>query len=214
MNAPPPLPHTHTRNSLSIKSPPQILATGAFATAGNSAKDSPEHTHFAPDEMRACIEEADRRGIPVMAHAHGADGILMAAEAGCKSVEHGSFIDSRGIAACLRHGTFIVPTFLVGEWFSALASQGDQAAQSRLIELQQRTNERFFACIRAAVAAGVRVALGSDFFGASVCAMLSNCARTMQPRRLKFTLGISHSVYNGWRLVQAGRPKSMHASSP
>jgi imidazolonepropionase-like amidohydrolase len=47
-----------------------------------NASDSPENTHFSADEIEACVEEARRRRVPVMAHAHGAEGILLAANAG------------------------------------------------------------------------------------------------------------------------------------
>ena len=52
--------------------------------------------------------------VPVMAHAHGADGITRAAKLGCRSIEHASFIDEEGINACLAADCWIVPTFLVG----------------------------------------------------------------------------------------------------
>ena len=47
-----------------------------------NASDSPENTHFSDDEIKACVEEAGRRRVPVMAHAHGAEGIILAATAG------------------------------------------------------------------------------------------------------------------------------------
>ena len=50
--------------------------------AGSSVKDSPENTHFSWEEMVACVEEGARRKVPVMAHAHGAEGIALAATAG------------------------------------------------------------------------------------------------------------------------------------
>ena len=49
-----------------------------------------------------------------MAHAHGAEGIELAARLGCRSIEHASFINEEGIQACLRNNTWIVPTFLIG----------------------------------------------------------------------------------------------------
>jgi imidazolonepropionase-like amidohydrolase len=60
----------------------KVLATGAFMSASTGAKDSPENTHFSSDELHACVQEAARRKVPVMAHAHGADGIKQAAIAG------------------------------------------------------------------------------------------------------------------------------------
>ena len=107
--------------------------------------------------------EAARRKVPVMAHAHGAEGIQMSAEAGVRSIEHASFIDSGGIAACLENNTWIVPTFAIWAYFNARGS--DTGAQDRLIEIQKATNERYCTCIKNAVSAGVRVALGSDYVG-------------------------------------------------
>lgn len=60
----------------------KILATGAFMSASTGAKDSPENTHMSEEELRACVEEANRRQVHVMAHAHGADGIIKASNAG------------------------------------------------------------------------------------------------------------------------------------
>ncbi len=60
----------------------KILATGAFMSASTGAKDSPENTHMSHEEIRACVEEANRRQVHVMAHAHGAEGIALAANAG------------------------------------------------------------------------------------------------------------------------------------
>ena len=60
----------------------KILATGAFMSASTGAKDSPENTHMSHEEIRACVEEANRRQVHVMAHAHGAEGITLASNAG------------------------------------------------------------------------------------------------------------------------------------
>lgn len=64
----------------------KLLATGAFMTASTGAKDSPENTHMSEEEIHACVEEANRRQVHVMAHAHGADGIVKAANAGKEQV--------------------------------------------------------------------------------------------------------------------------------
>lgn len=82
---------------------------------------------------------------------------------GCRSIEHASFIDDRGIDACLEHDTWIVPTFSVGCYFDNIGSA--TGAQDRMIAIQKETNQRYVACIRNAVRRGVKVALGSDFVG-------------------------------------------------
>eukprot|EP01032_Pedospumella_encystans_P008439 gene8439-10018_t len=141
----------------------KIKATGAFMSASTGAKDSPENTHMSYEEIRACVEEANRRQVHVMVHAHGSEGIALAANAGCRSIEHASFIDAAGIEACLRNNTWIVPTFTVREYYDEKGSKS--GAQSRLIELQDQTRQRCRTSIQQAVAAGVRVALGSDYVG-------------------------------------------------
>jgi imidazolonepropionase-like amidohydrolase len=118
----------------------KLLATGAFMTASTGPKDSPENTHMSEEEIRSCVEEANRRKVHVMAHAHGADGIAKAANAGCRSIEHASFIDAAGIEACLRNNTWIVPTFMIGEYYETTGSK--TGAQDRMIQLAQQSRER------------------------------------------------------------------------
>ena len=44
--------------------------------------DSPENSHMSDAELAAVVAEAARRRVPVMAHAHGAQGIAAAVRAG------------------------------------------------------------------------------------------------------------------------------------
>jgi hypothetical protein len=59
---------------------------------------------------------------------------------GCRSIEHASFIDARGIEACLRNNTWIVPTFMIGEYYDEIGSKS--GAQDRMIELQIQGRQR------------------------------------------------------------------------
>jgi imidazolonepropionase-like amidohydrolase len=136
----------------------KVLATGAFMAS--AAGDSPEHTHVTDAELHAIVDEATRRGVPVMAHAHGARGIELCARAGVRSIEHASFIDDAGIDACLANGVYIVPTLQVGDFdFSS------SAMQERSVRLLHQTKERHIACMRRAAQRGVKMALGSDYCG-------------------------------------------------
>ena len=62
------------------------------------------------DELAAAVREAARHGVPVAAHAHGADGILAAVRAGVTSIEHGSILTPQVLAAMRERGTWLVPT--------------------------------------------------------------------------------------------------------
>jgi imidazolonepropionase-like amidohydrolase len=91
----------------------KVCATGGVLSLG----DNPQASQFTQEELRAIIADAHRLGRKVAAHAHGAQGILWASEAGVDSIEHGSYIDDAGIAAMKQHGTYLVPTLYLSDWF-------------------------------------------------------------------------------------------------
>src|SRR5271166_7018960 len=72
----------------------KICATGGVLSRG----DDPQASQYTLEEMKAIVADAHRLGRKVAAHAHGAQGILWASEAGVDSIEHGSYIDDAAIA--------------------------------------------------------------------------------------------------------------------
>jgi len=76
----------------------KVCATGGVLSLG----DNPQHSQFTLEEMKAIVADAHRLGRKVAAHAHGAEGIRWAAEAGVDSIEHGSYIDDAAIAVMER----------------------------------------------------------------------------------------------------------------
>lgn len=137
----------------------KILATGAFMSAG----DDPRQVHFSPGELAAVVEEASRRGVPVMAHAHSAEGIRMAVEAGVRSIEHGTFIDQEGIRLMKERGVWLVPTLSVGEYFQEEIPGSE--AQRKAVELGRRTRDESRKLIARAIREGVKVGVGTDNVG-------------------------------------------------
>jgi imidazolonepropionase-like amidohydrolase len=137
----------------------KILASGAFMSAG----DHPQQVHFSPEELRAAVEEADRLGVPVMAHAHATESIKAAIRAGVRSIEHGTFLDAEGIELLLRHEVYLIPTLYIGEYY--LEEKSDSVAQQKMVELTRRYRTDYLQRMRAAVEAGVRIGLGTDYVG-------------------------------------------------
>src|SRR5579859_8182448 len=90
----------------------KICATGGVLSLG----DNPQASQYTLEEMKAIVADAHRLGRRVAAHAHGAEGIRWAAEAGVDSIEHGSYIDDAAIAMMKEHGTYLVPTLYLGDW--------------------------------------------------------------------------------------------------
>lgn len=62
------------------------------------------------DEVRAIVETARLFDRKVAAHAHGADGIRLALEAGVDSIEHGTILDPETVDAFVASGAYYVPT--------------------------------------------------------------------------------------------------------
>jgi imidazolonepropionase-like amidohydrolase len=134
----------------------KVCATGGVLSLG----DNPQHSQYTLEEMKAIVADAHRLGRKVAAHAHGAEGIRWAAEAGVDSVEHGSYIDDAGIAAMKQHGTYLVPTLYLGDWVMENAEQTHVPpplmAKAREVIPAARKN------IAHAFASGVKVAFGTD----------------------------------------------------
>ena len=91
----------------------KICATGGVLSHG----DNPQASAYTLEELKAIVADAHRLGRKVAAHAHGAQGILWASQAGVDSIEHGSYIDDAGIAEMKKNGTYLVPTLYLADWF-------------------------------------------------------------------------------------------------
>ena len=134
----------------------KICATGGVLSHG----DNPQASQYTLEEMKAIVADAHRLGRKVAAHAHGAQGILWASEAGVDSIEHGSYIDDAAIAEMKKNGTYLVPTLYLADWFLANAEQlhvpPEMIAKGREVMPAARKN------VAHAFASGVRVAFGTD----------------------------------------------------
>ncbi|MDX1494108.1 MAG: amidohydrolase family protein, partial [Longimicrobiales bacterium] len=51
----------------------------------------PREQVYTESELRAVVDEAERHGLHVAAHAHGEEGIVAAVRAGVRSIEHGTY---------------------------------------------------------------------------------------------------------------------------
>lgn len=72
----------------------KIMATGGVITPGWA----PHEPQYDEDALRYAVDTAHRYGLPVTAHAHGADGVAAALGAGVDGVEHASFLGPNGVA--------------------------------------------------------------------------------------------------------------------
>lgn len=146
----------------------KIMVTGAFMSVG----DNPENVSFSPEELRAAVEEAARHNIPVAAHAHATEGINQAVIAGVRSIEHGSFLSEESIDLMVEHGTYLVPTIYVGDYY---ANSGKLLAQSKNDDFYLAFRDDWLQMLGKAHRKGVKIAVGSDLCGYEVASHV--CAR-------------------------------------
>ena len=137
----------------------KLLVTGAFMSAG----DDPRQVHFSPEELKIAVEEAGRRGVPVMAHAHSTDGIKQAVLAGVRSIEHGTFIDEETTQLIIERGTYLIPTLYIRDYF--LDEIPTSVALKKAIDLTRKYKEDYLVQYRLAIRRGVKVGVGSDNVG-------------------------------------------------
>ncbi|MEM7666374.1 MAG: amidohydrolase family protein [Pseudomonadota bacterium] len=98
----------------------KITATGGVLSQQGRGLEA----HFTFDEMKSIADTAHSLGLKVMAHAHGARGIEMAAKAGIDTIEHGTYIDKAAAEAMVENGTVLVPTLMAFKGISERLGQG------------------------------------------------------------------------------------------
>ncbi|HEY4554230.1 MAG TPA: amidohydrolase family protein [Bacillaceae bacterium] len=126
-----------------------------------SPTDHPEFTQFSLEELKVMVEEARfRKGIKVMAHAQGSEGIKNAVRAGIHSIEHGIYLDDECIELMLENGTYLVPTLLAP--VSVLETAEVAGMPEWAVNKAKEAIEAHKKSIAKAYKAGVKIAMGTD----------------------------------------------------
>ncbi len=134
----------------------KLIATGAVM----SDHGNPGVPELTEDQIRAAVEEAALHGAQVAAHAHGAEGIKRAIRGGVHSVEHGSLMDDEGVALMVEHGTWLVADIFCGDYIAEIGRRDGWKAD--VLRKNDETTEAQRAMFEKCVAAGVRIAFGTD----------------------------------------------------
>lgn len=137
----------------------KVMVSGGGIT--NHAQDLIAHAEFSPEELEAIVDETHRRGAKVAAHSVGPDTAPLAVQAGVDTIEHGVFEpDPVILNKMAEQGISLVPTIFIFKW---VVDEGKQAgvfdegieAAKKLVAVQYRL-------VKAALEAGVNIALGTD----------------------------------------------------
>src|SRR5499427_4226018 len=127
------------------------------------------HSFFLDDELQAAFAICHKRGYKVMAHAANPEAVKAAIRLGAHSVEHGYIMDEECIQLFLEHDVWYVPTLAISH---LTPGQASNVWEQRWVEQRNLASDL---CHRAdtaadehriwfqrALAAGVKMALGSD----------------------------------------------------
>jgi len=134
----------------------KLFASGGVMTPGVD----PRSPSFTEAEMAAGVEEAHKAFRVVAAHAQAAEGVKNAIRAGVDSIEHGVWLDEEAIALMAERGTYLVPTLTAPHH---IAHGGAEAGiPGYMVEKAWQVLDDHLASYRAALNAGVRVAMGTD----------------------------------------------------
>jgi imidazolonepropionase-like amidohydrolase len=112
------------------------------------------------DEMRALVETTHALGHKVAIHSYGPSGVKDAVRAGADSVEHGIDLDDETIADMVKRGTVWVPTIDHNRYYVDAKDEYGFAPDT-IAPLQDYIAKNLESTKRA-VAAGVKMAMGSD----------------------------------------------------
>ncbi len=121
------------------------------------------------EELEAAFAICRTRGFPVMAHAASPEAVQAAARLGAHSVEHGYIMDAESVESLRANGTWYVPTLAISH---LTPDQASDAWEKRWVEERNLAADLCHradlaagthrACFQQALAAGVKMALGSD----------------------------------------------------
>jgi imidazolonepropionase-like amidohydrolase len=141
----------------------KIMPSGGVMSIG----DDPKLQLMEDDEIKAVIETAHSLGMKVAAHAHGKQAIDHTIALGVDSIEHSTYSDAESYKLYKAHGTYLVPTMLVG-------SKVYEHAKSHPEDLNPSTAQKALTVVpymlknlHNAYEAGVKIAFGTDTFGMS-----------------------------------------------
>jgi imidazolonepropionase-like amidohydrolase len=123
-----------------------------------SEVDDPIHQQFTMAELRSIVEVAGLADRVVAAHCHGKPGIMAALRAGCRTIEHGTYLDEECCDAMRETGAILVPTRSIIE--DILANK-DAVPDYARVKLEAIADTHAQAVTRA-YEHGVTIAMGTD----------------------------------------------------
>lgn len=135
-----------------------VIKTRGTERAGTPYTD-PREQVYTEQELRAVVEEAAAKAVPVMAHSHGDEGSMAAVKAGVRSIDHGTYLSDATLELMRQRGTYLVPTYTtVVDLVEPGGDYDDPVVRVR----GQHMLPRIERTVKKAVALGLKIATGAD----------------------------------------------------
>ncbi len=132
-----------------------------FATGGvSSTRSTVAAAVYSRAEIAAAVEEADRVGSYVGAHALGGPGLRLAIEEGVATIEHGQLANDEDLELMIDRGAWLICTFSI-LFHPTGIEQGDArnpAIMAKVRNVREIVEARFPTMLKS----GVKFAVGTD----------------------------------------------------
>ena len=132
----------------------KVAASGGFSSDGDDVMTQ----EFNDEELKAIVDEATKNRIVVAAHCHGKAGIMAALKAGCRTIEHGTYLDEEAVKLMREKDAMLVATRSAVEWASSHPDMWTPEKAKQMLHVRERHKQSY----RMAIKAGIRIALGTD----------------------------------------------------
>lgn len=135
----------------------KITATGGVLSV---AKDG-SGPQFTKEELEAIVETAHDYGMVTAAHAHGAEGMKRAVEAGINTIEHGTMMTPEIMELMKEKGTYYVPTITAGKFVAEKAAE-EGYYPAVVVPKALEVGPKIQGTFKEAYDRGVKIAFGTD----------------------------------------------------
>ncbi len=135
-----------------------VIKTRGTERAGLPDTD-PRKQIYTEHQIRVIVDEAAKKGIPVMVHAHGDEGAHAAVLAGARSIEHGTFLSEATLLLMKQKGCYLVPTYITLEDLTKPGGDYDNPVLELRGRFMMPAAEKVF---KKALSLGVKIATGAD----------------------------------------------------
>ncbi len=135
-----------------------FIKTRGTERAGLPDTDPRQQT-YTTQQLKVIVDEAAKRNVPVMVHAHGDEGAYAAVAAGARSIEHGTFLKEPTLKLMKEKGTYLVLTYITLEDLTKPGGDYDNPVLELRGKFMMPLAEKVF---KQAHALGVKIATGAD----------------------------------------------------